>query len=78
MMPTRFDTVDAAIMGRVYERPIWARSFQAVLPRVKRLVAAGLIERCRPPTGGANNMVRITHEGVDAIEAHWAAQRRSA
>lgn len=76
-MAARFDTVDAAIMGRVYERPSWARSFQAVLPRVKKLVAAGLIERCRPPSGGANNMVRITNKGVDAIEAHWAAQRRS-
>lgn len=71
----RLGHVDVVILSRVYERPSWARSLQAVLPRVKLLVSAGLVERCRPPTGGANNMIRITDKGIDAIEAHWASER---
>lgn len=65
--------VDAVILARLYERPSWIRSLHHVRPRVQKLCDAGLIERCKPPVGTAKNMVRITAQGVDAIEAHWRA-----
>lgn len=30
---------------------------------------AGLVERCKPPTGGATNMLRITDAGQAALDA---------
>jgi len=52
------------ILEALKEGPRWARSFQWVKPLVADLVDRGLIERCRPPQGGAaRNMLRLTEAG---------------
>jgi DNA-binding MarR family transcriptional regulator len=63
--------LDQTILTRLYDRPSWSRSLQAVKPRVDKMIDAGLCERVRPPTGGARNMVAITQKGAAVIEAHW-------
>jgi len=72
--------IDAIILGKLYDRPIWAKSLKLVKARVHQLVLAGYVERVAPP-GSANprwrNMLTLTPQGVDAIEAHWNAELES-
>lgn len=69
--------IDAIILGRLYDRPNWAKSLYRVKPRLTALVDAGYVERIKPPgnehTRG-KNMAQLTPKGVDLIEAHWAAE----
>lgn len=73
----KLDSIDAVILGKCRERPVWMRSLQAVRPRWQALVNAGMLTKIKPPTGTAHNMVAITAKGVDAIEAHWARQNKA-
>lgn len=67
--------IDAVILGKLYDRPLWSRSLQTVKPRVDKLVASGLCKRIEPPTGTAHNMIAITPKDEEVIEAHWSAER---
>lgn len=73
-MTVKLDIIDATILGKCRERPVWMRSLQAVRPRWQALVNAGMLRTIMPPTGTAHNMVEITDAGIAAIEAHWARQ----
>jgi DNA-binding PadR family transcriptional regulator len=72
-MSGKLHPVDAVILGRLYDRPAWLRSLQAVRPRWRKLEDSGLVERMKPPTGTAKNMLKITPKGAQLIEAHWQA-----
>lgn len=72
--------IDAVIMGRLYDRPNWAKSLYRVKPRVTALVNAGLVERCAPIgnsdcKGTGKNMLKLTPKGVDVIERHWEKKK---
>jgi DNA-binding PadR family transcriptional regulator len=68
--------IDAIILGRLYDRPNWAKSLCRVKPRLTALVNAGYVERIAPPgnnlsSGRGRNMVALTPKGVDLIENYW-------
>lgn len=72
----KLSTIDATILGRIYSRPQWAKTFFRVKARLTVLVNAGLVERCAPIgnsdcKGTGRNMVKLTDKGIDVIEAHW-------
>lgn len=67
--------IDLIVLGKLHARPQWLKSLSRVRPVWKRLEAAGLARRIKPPTGTARNMLEITPAGIDAIEAHWAAEQ---
>lgn len=56
--------IDAVILGRLYDRPNWAKSLYRVKGRLTALVNAGLVERIAPPgntlsAGRGRNMVML-------------------
>lgn len=55
--------------------PCWARSFQYVKPLLADLVDKGFAERCKPPTGNAKNMVRLTETGSALMAEAYADVR---
>lgn len=78
-MSNNLHPIDAVILGRLYDRPNWAKSLYKVKSRLTTLVNAGYVERIAPPgnslgNGRGRNMVTLTPKGVDLIEAHWDAQ----
>lgn len=78
-MSTALNPIDAIILGRLYDRPNWAKSLCNVKPRLTALVNAGYVERVAPPgnslsAGRGRNMVALTPKGIDLIEAHWDAK----
>jgi hypothetical protein len=75
------NSIDVIILGRLYDRPNWAKSLYRVKARLTVLVNAGLVERCAPVgnsdcKGTGQNMVKLTPKGHDAIEAHWNKNKR--
>lgn len=69
--------IDALILGKIYDRPIWAKSLKTVKGRLHQLCEAGLVQRVAPPNAANprwRNMVTLTDKGIDAIEAHWHAE----
>jgi DNA-binding MarR family transcriptional regulator len=56
------------ILEALKSGPRWLRSFQTVKPLVNDLIDRGLVERCRPHLGRANNMARLTASGCAALE----------
>jgi hypothetical protein len=76
---SELNPIDAIILGKIYGRPIWAKSLAKVKGRLTVLVEAGYVERIAPPgnqlgAGRGRNMVRLTPNGMDLIEAHWRAE----
>jgi DNA-binding PadR family transcriptional regulator len=55
------------ILEMLERGPRWARSFQYVKPLLADLIAKGLVERCKPDGGRANNMARLTDAGADLL-----------
>lgn len=55
------------ILERLEKGPEWIRSFQPAKPLLNNLIDQGLVERCRPHLGRANNMVRLTVAGCDVL-----------
>lgn len=56
------------ILERLEKGPEWIRSFQPAKPLLNKLIDQGLVERCRPHLGRANNMVRLTAAGCAELD----------
>jgi DNA-binding MarR family transcriptional regulator len=55
--------VERTVMQKLVPGAAWMRSLGMATPVVRRLVADGLVERCVPEGGTAQNMVRLTPRG---------------
>jgi DNA-binding PadR family transcriptional regulator len=67
--PIRLSAVAVVVLRRCEDRPSWLRSLQRVRGAVSELERVGFLERVRPPTGTARNMVAITAAGQDYLDA---------
>jgi hypothetical protein len=56
------------ILESLQDGPRWIRSFQAVKPLLNDLIQRGMVCRCKPFLGRANNMVRLTEAGCAKLE----------
>lgn len=55
-------TIDALILRKLANGPLYARTFHAAKPVVERLIRLGKVERCAPPGGRGKNMVRLAQK----------------
>jgi DNA-binding MarR family transcriptional regulator len=64
--------LSATILSKLADGPRWARSFQHVKPRVRDLVADGLVERVKPHGERGANMLALTASGAAALRERGA------
>lgn len=56
-------SIDALVLRKLANGPLYARSFHTVKPVVARLIAAGKVERCAPEGSHMKNMLRLVNQG---------------
>ena len=69
--------LERQIAQRLANGPKYIKSFRAAQPRVKAMVARGLLAQHKPPTGSMPNMVSLTDAGRALLGQQTAAARES-